>query len=107
MSQKSRRALIVIDVQNEYFTGNLLIEYPDPRESLRNITRAMDEGKSAGIPVVVVQNHAPASSPLFARGSHGWELHQAIAGRPRDHYVEKTLPSAFTGTDLAVWIARN
>ncbi|EQD52965.1 hypothetical protein B1A_12544, partial [mine drainage metagenome] len=29
MLNKPRRALIVIDVQNEYVTGNLPIEYPD------------------------------------------------------------------------------
>lgn len=107
MSQKPRRALIVIDVQNEYVTGNLLIECPTVQGSLRNIGRAMDAARDSGIPVVVVQNHAPAGSPLFARGSHGWELHETVALRPRDHYLEKTLPSAFAGTDLAAWIARN
>ncbi|TKB40252.1 MAG: isochorismatase family protein, partial [Mesorhizobium sp.] len=35
------------------------------------------------------------------------ELHPEIAGRARDHYVEKTLPSAFTGTDLENWLRAN
>lgn len=29
-----KRALIVIDVQNEYFTGGLPIEYPDPQQTV-------------------------------------------------------------------------
>jgi len=107
MPPTPNRALIVIDVQNEYVTGNLLIEYPDVRLSLHNIGRAMDTARAAGIPVVVVQNHAPAGAPIFAKGSAGWELHPVVADRPRDHYLEKTLPSAFAGTDLADWIARN
>lgn len=37
MADKPRRALIVIDVQNEYVTGKLPIEYPDVRLSLRNL----------------------------------------------------------------------
>ena len=49
-----KRALIVIDVQNEYVTGNLRIEYPDVQLSLRNIARAMDAAHDAGIPVVVI-----------------------------------------------------
>ena len=58
-----KRALIVIDVQNEYFTGNMLIEYPDPQVSLSNIGRAMDAAKAANIPVLVVQHSAPETSP--------------------------------------------
>ena len=100
-----RRALIVIDVQNEYVTGDLPIEYPDVHTSLANIGRAMDAAHAAGVPVVVVQNFAPATSPLFARGSAGAELHPVVAARPHDHYVEKSLPSAFAETDLADWLA--
>lgn len=100
-----RRALIVVDVQNEYVTGNLPIEYPDVQSSLANIGRAIDAAHTAGVPVVIVQNFAPATSPLFARGSAAAELHPVVASRERDHYVEKSLPSAFTGTDLADWLA--
>ncbi|PXW24304.1 cysteine hydrolase family protein [Paraburkholderia caballeronis] len=105
MSAIPRRALVVIDVQNEYVTGDLPIEYPDVRTSLANIGRAMDAARAAGVPVVVVQNFAPASSPLFARGSAGAELHPVVASRERDHYVEKSLPSAFAQTGLADWLA--
>lgn len=105
MSSNPRRALIVIDVQNEYVTGDLPIEYPPVEISLANIGRAIDAARDAGVPVVVVQNFAPAGSPIFARGSVGGDLHPVVASRERDHYVEKSLPSSFTGTDLAAWLA--
>jgi nicotinamidase-related amidase len=105
MSTIPRRALVVIDVQNEYVTGDLPIEYPDVQTSLANIGRAMDAARAAGVPVVVVQNIAPASSPLFARGSAGAQLHPVVASREHDHHVEKSLPSAFAQTDLADWLA--
>lgn len=98
-----RRALVVIDVQNEYFTGNLRIEYPPSSESLRNITRTMDAAHAAGIPVIVVQNRAPTTSPLFAHGSDGWQLMPEVARRHRDHWVEKSLPGAMTETDIESW----
>lgn len=100
-----RRALIVIDVQNEYFTGGLPIEHPPVGESLPNLLRAMDAAQARGIPVIVVQHSAPAGAPVFAPGTATWELHPDVAGRPRDHYIEKSLASAFTGTDLADWLA--
>ena len=105
MSANPRRALVVIDVQNEYVSGDLPIEFPPIDTSLANIGRAMDAARAAGVPVVVVQNFAPADSPLFARGSVGAELHPVVASRARDHYVEKSLPSAFAGTDLKAWLA--
>jgi len=101
-----RRALIVIDVQNEYFTGNLPIEYPDPAVSLANINRAIDAAQAHDIPVVLVQHLAPAQSPIFARGSKGAELHPSIAIRPHALFVEKAMASAFAGTDLGEWIEK-
>ncbi len=104
MSSTPRRALLVIDVQNEYLDGGLPIDFPGTRRSLPNIARAMDSARIASVPVVVVQNSAPAASPLFAKGSAGWALHREVANRHRDHYIEKSLPSAFHGTDLASWL---
>jgi nicotinamidase-related amidase len=102
-----RRALLVIDVQNEYVTGNLPIEFPDIRHSLTNIGRAMDAATFSDVPIVVVQNTLPAGAPVFAKGSPGWELHPSVSSRPYSHYIEKIMPSAFAGTDLAEWLNRN
>ena len=107
MSNILRRALIVIDVQNEYFTGNITIEYPDSRTSLANIGKAMDGAQVARIPVIVVQQFAPPQSPIFAEGSTNWELHDTIQSRPWQYKINKKLPSAFAGTDLADWLAQN
>lgn len=104
MTQAVKRALIVIDVQNEYVSGDLRIEYPDVHQSLANIGKAIDAAHAAGIPVVVVQHLAPPTSPIFARGSEGAALHPVVAERPRDHHVEKSIASALTGTDLGPWL---
>jgi len=107
MTNPTRRALIVIDVQNEYETGNLRIEYPDINISLANIGSAMDAAVAENIPVIVVQQYAPAGSPIFAEGSHAAELHEVVRSRQWQHYIQKKLPSAFAGTDLAEWLNAN
>lgn len=63
MSQP-RRALIVIDVQNDYVGGELPIELPEIQSSLHNIGTVMDAARSAAIPVVVVQNILPSMSAM-------------------------------------------
>ncbi|MDY7540107.1 isochorismatase family protein [Undibacterium sp. RTI2.1] len=102
-----KRALIVIDVQNEYFTGNMRIEYPDPQVSLHHIALAMDAAKAAGIPILVVQHSAPENSPIFARDSANWELHATVKSRPYDHLIEKSMASIFVGTDAKQWLEKN
>ena len=63
-----KRALLALDVQNEYFTGKLPVTYP--KNSLQNITNAMDAAKEHDVPVIVVQHTAkPAESPVFRKGS--------------------------------------
>ncbi|SFG44505.1 Nicotinamidase-related amidase [Duganella sp. CF458] len=102
-----RRALIVIDVQNEYFTGKMPIEYPPVQQSLPNIVQAMKVARESGVPVVVVQHDVPAGAPIFAVGSDGWQLHPEIAALGADLVINKKLASSFAGTVLAQWLADN
>ncbi|HEX7763324.1 MAG TPA: cysteine hydrolase family protein [Cellvibrio sp.] len=107
MSTKPRRALIVIDVQNEYFTGNMPIEFPPVDTSLPNILLAIKTAQANGTPVVLVQHDAPEASPVFAKGSNGWQLHPAIADVAADHRINKVLADVFTQTDLKQWLTDN
>lgn len=97
-----KRALLVVDVQNEYFTGALPITHPVGH--LEQILRVMDAAVGR-VPTVVIQHHFPQpDKPFFQKGTPGWELHPEVAGRPRDVLIEKTLPGSFTGTRLEEWL---
>ena len=100
----ARRALLIVDVQNDYDGGGLAIRHPPFRDSLANILRAMDAAASRGLRTVVVRHVAPPGSPIFTADGEGGALHPDVAVRPRDHLVEKTLASAFVGTDLEQWL---
>lgn len=94
-----KRALLVIDVQNEYFTGRLPVTYP--KESFQNILKAVDSANGHGLYVIVIQHTAPQKdSGTFREGTREWELHPAIASRPYSRLVVKNLPGSFTGTEL-------
>ena len=99
-----KRALIVIDLQNEYVTGHLKICYPDLLTSIPNIEVAWDAADDDDIPVVVVQHIEDEGAPVFARGSEGAALHPSIADRVPAHVVTKGSVSAFPGTDLEAWL---
>lgn len=101
-----KRALLVIDVQNEYFTGQLPVTYPV--DSLSNILTAMHTASEQDIPVVVIQHtESPEDTTIFKKGSAAWELRPEIAKYPHALYVEKNLPGSFTGTELEEWLRKN
>jgi nicotinamidase-related amidase len=102
-----KRALLVIDVQNEYFPGGALpVTYPEG--SLTRITEAMDGAAEAGVPIVLVQHGTEnPEAKAFLKGSRGWRFKGEVDVRKRSAVIEKTLPGAFTGTELEPWLKQN
>lgn len=97
-----KRALLVIDVQREYFSGNLPVTYPP--DSLENILKAMDSAKS-NVPIILIQHTAlQKNAETFVKGTAGWEIIPEVLTREHDHLVEKNLPGSFTGTNLETWL---
>lgn len=98
-----KRALLVIDVQNEYFSGKLPVSYPPG--SLDNILQAMDFANEQNMAIAVIQHTATQeNAATFRKGSPEWELHPAIAKRKHTVLIEKHLPGSFTGTNLESWL---
>lgn len=101
-----RRALIVIDVQQEYFEGLLKIQSPPRQQSLARTAQAIDAAQQAGIPVYIVQHQMPAQAPVFADGSDTFKLHPEIAQHADQatQVFTKMYSSVFAGTDLEAWL---
>lgn len=102
-----RRALIVVDVQQEYFDGILQIQAPSRDKTLANIVTVLEVAQQQDLPVVVVQHELPQGAPVFAVGSESWSLHPEIEQRlsPSWKRVAKDKSSVFAGTDVAQWLA--
>lgn len=99
---KPRRALLVIDVQREYFDGALPITHPVGH--LEQILRVMDQAKEHQVLTAVIRHHQAAKdSPIFQLDSDMWQLHPDVECRPRDKLIDKQMPGAFTNTSLGEW----
>lgn len=97
------RALLIIDVQREYFDGALPITHPAGH--LENILQVMDEAAKAKVPTAVVRHHqADPESPIFRLNSEMWQLLPEVEQRPRDVLIDKQLPGTFTNTNLEDWL---
>jgi nicotinamidase-related amidase len=97
-------ALIVIDVQEEYFSGKLPIQFPPRDASLDLIGQAMDSASAADIPVVVVRHVGTPGDATFQQDKPEGALRPEVADRPHDLLIDKRLPGSFTGTGLQEWL---
>ncbi|UMG92372.1 isochorismatase family protein [Nocardioides sp. TF02-7] len=104
-----RRALVVVDVQQEYFSGILQVQAPDRERSLANVVAALDVAEQHDLPVVVLQHQFPEGAPVFAVGSESWALHPEVERRLRPSWklATKDKASVFAGTDVAAWLAEH
>jgi nicotinamidase-related amidase len=104
-----RRALVLVDIQQEYFSGPLEIQYPAPADSLLKITAAIDAATAAGVPVVVVQQTLGEHAPVFNPTMPGFALHPEIEQRRTSEWkaITKDFGSVYGGTDLAEWLYEN
>jgi nicotinamidase-related amidase len=97
------RALVVIDVQNDYFSGGAFPLW-NAEETLAKVLAAMERAKAAGVPVVLVRHVVgpdKGPGPFFNAGTHGAKVHPAIrdaAGSAA--IVIKTFADSFLQTDL-------
>ena len=100
------RALIVIDVQQEYFAGPLTIQFPAPDASLAKITAAIDAATASGIPIVVVQHTGGDEAPIFNPTTSGFATHPDVVSRQDAtwHAIVKEYSSVFPGTGLLDWL---
>lgn len=98
-----KRALLVIDVQNDYFSGFHAITHPPG--SYAKILSAMAAAHAAGMPIALIQHSSlQADAPVFRKGSPGWEVAPEVLAHPHDTVIEKLLPGSFTGTPLEAWL---
>lgn len=95
---RGKAALLVIDFQNEYFTGRMPI--PDGAAALANTRQLIDFADRSDMPVYHVQHTAPAGSALFAIDGQTVKFHPQMQPRSQDVVLQKNTVSVFASTDL-------
>ncbi|MEO1785025.1 cysteine hydrolase family protein [Thermodesulfobium sp. 4217-1] len=101
-----KRALLIIDVQNEYFSGKLPVTYPN--DSFSNILKSIDFANENQIPVILIQHTAPQKdSGVFVKGTKEWQIKEEVRERKYKYIIEKNFPDSFANTDLEAVLKRD
>ncbi len=93
-------ALVVIDIQNEYFPGGA-IPLPNAAGAAGRAAEAIESARAAGLPVVHIRHEEPDSNEYFVPGSRGAETNAAVVPAEGETVIVKHHPNSFLETDLA------
>ena len=105
----TNQALIVIDLQNDYFPGG---KFPlwNTDITLANNETAINKARATNIPVILVQHVADAAkgiAPIFNAATPGVEIHPRIlAAAPDGIMVTKAFADSFYHTTLEATLSR-
>jgi nicotinamidase-related amidase len=96
-----QRALIVIDLQNEYLpTGNLPLT--GIGAAVANAAAVIAHARETGMPVWHIRHEsASADAPIFVPGTANVAIQPAVAPRADEPVIVKHHVNAFRDTDLA------
>ncbi|MFM2317433.1 MAG: Streptothricin hydrolase [Pseudomonadota bacterium] len=97
------QALLVIDIQNDYFPKGAFPLW-NTTGTLDNIEQAIHKAQAQQIPVILIQHIADKTrglSPFFNEGTEGVAIHPRIlAAAPKAPIVIKHFADSFVNTDL-------
>ncbi|OLU30523.1 cysteine hydrolase family protein [Pseudomonas sp. PA27(2017)] len=102
----SKRALILIDIQNDYFPGGKWSLH-EMDAATANAARVLTAARAAGDTVVHVRHEFESvDAPFFAPSSSGAHIHEQVEPRAGESVVLKHKVNAFLGTDLKALLDR-
>ncbi|GGB96145.1 hypothetical protein GCM10011352_22810 [Marinobacterium zhoushanense] len=95
-----KAALLVIDIQNDYFPGGAF-ELENAESALRGAVEAIRQAKQEDWLVIGIQHLSPAGAAFFAPDTEGAKVHPEIdAALDRAPLVIKHQADSFFETDL-------
>ena len=95
-----KRALIVVDIQNDYFPGGLWV-VPGIEAATENAVRLLAAARAKGELVVHVRHEFESKdAPFFKPGSDGAQLHEKVKNLKNEHVVVKRFANSYRETDL-------
>lgn len=101
-----KKALIIIDVQNDYFENGAL-ELVNPIPASENTKKILEHFRKEKDTIVHVQHVSGEGIPFFVPGTPGVEIHENVKPLEGEKVVTKAFPNSFRGTDLLEYLQSN
>jgi nicotinamidase-related amidase len=94
------RALLIIDIQNDYFPGGKM-ELEGADAAAAKASGVLSRFRKEGGPVFHVRHLSTRpGSTFFLPGTSGAEIHAAVRPQSGERVIDKNFPNSFRGTEL-------
>lgn len=94
------KALIIIDIQNDYFQGGAY-ELVNPIEASLKAKKVLEYFRENSMPVFHVQHiNVRKGAPFFLQNTKGVEIHENVKPLDNEIIIEKNFPNSFLQTNL-------
>ena len=100
-------ALILIDIQNDYFAGGKM-ELVEPDWAADNAKLILDRFRYDGFPIVHIQHIATSpTATFFLPDTPGADIHEKVLPLPTEKTIVKHFPNSFRETELLEYLKGN
>ncbi|MHC5361774.1 cysteine hydrolase family protein [Myroides sp. LJL110] len=100
----SKKALLVIDIQNDYFEKGAW-ELVGSLEASLKARKMIDHFRSHNLPITHIQHFAVQGNiPFFHEGTYGAEIHENVKPLEGEKLIKKNYPNSFRETDLLAYL---
>ncbi len=94
------KALLIIDIQNDYFSGGKA-ELVNPEAALTNAVELRDLFRKNNFPIIYVQHiNESEGAKFFIPDTDGVNIHAKLTPQAGEHLVIKHFPNSFHKTNL-------
>ncbi|WP_115900975.1 cysteine hydrolase family protein [Tenacibaculum gallaicum] len=98
--ENTKTALILIDIQNDYFPNGKM-ELSQPEKASLNAKKVLNEFRSKKLPVIHIQHKSTRSgSSFFIPKTQGVEIHKNVKPIDGENIITKHFPNSFRETEL-------
>lgn len=103
-NKKMNTALILIDIQNDYFENGTMPLVGSEKASL-NARQILDKFRAVGLPIIHIQHIAARpNSTFFLPATKGSEIHDNVKPKENEKVIIKHFPNSFRETELLEYL---
>jgi nicotinamidase-related amidase len=100
-------ALLIIDIQNDYFPNGTMTLVGSERASLK-ARKVLDRFRVKGLPVVHIQHIAASpAATFFLPQTRGADIHENVLPNENEKVITKHFPNSFRDTALLEYLKNN
>ena len=100
-------ALLIIDVQNDYFPGGKM-ELPESDRAVDQIKEILEGFRLRDLPVIHIEHESvKEGSTFFLPGTEGQKIHRLLQPQAGEKVVVKQYPNSFLETELQSYLENN